>query len=50
MHGGSYRFATQILWSDWIEGLDGNIGTGTVTSWRIVNLANRDYLELMLGW
>ena len=50
MHGGAYRYATQVLWSDWLEGTDSTFGTGTVTSWRIVNLANRDYLELMLGW
>lgn len=25
-------------------------GAGTVTSWRIVNLSDWEYLELMIGW
>ncbi len=25
-------------------------GSGTETSWRVVKLADRDYLELMVGW
>jgi hypothetical protein len=30
--------------------VDGMMTTGTVTSWRVVHLVNRDYLEIMVGW
>jgi hypothetical protein len=30
--------------------VDGMMSTGTVTSWRVVHLVNRDYLEIMVGW
>jgi len=48
---GGYRFITYTPESD--ESLDeisSYAGVGTVTSWRVVNLSNRDYLELMIGW
>ncbi len=51
MHGGAYRYVTQVLWNgDWIEGLDNSRGVGTITSWRVVNLSDRNYLELMVNW
>ena len=51
MHGGAYRYVTQVFWNgDWVESLDDTPGTGTVTSWRIVNLLNRNYVELTVGW
>ena len=51
MHGGAYRYVTQVLWNgDWLESLDDTPGTGTVTSWRIVSLLNRNYIELTVGW
>ena len=51
MHGGAYRYVTQVFWNgDWIDNVDDRTGMGTTTSWRIVNLANRDYLELTVGW
>jgi len=34
---------------EWIA-VDGQMGTGTLTSWRIVHVANREYLEMMVGW
>lgn len=34
---------------EWIT-VDGQMGTGTLTSWRIVHVANREYLEMMVGW
>ena len=33
---------------EWL--VDDQIGTGTLTSWRIVHVANREYLEMMVGW
>lgn len=35
---------------EWLGEIEGDIGTGTVTTWRIVHVANRDYLEIMVGW
>ena len=34
----------------WLGTADETMGLGTVTSWRVIRLANRDYLELMVGW
>lgn len=51
MHGGAYRYVTQVTWNgDWVESLDETPGAGTVTSWRIVRLLDRKYIELTLGW
>jgi hypothetical protein len=30
--------------------VDGFMASGTITSWRVVHLANRDYLEIVVGW
>ena len=30
--------------------VDGDMASGTITTWRVVRLANRDYLEIMVGW
>jgi hypothetical protein len=35
---------------DWLGTVDETMGLGTVTSWRVIRLANRDYLEMMVGW
>jgi hypothetical protein len=35
---------------DWLGTVDESMGLGTVTSWRVIRLANRDYLEMMVGW
>ena len=51
MHGGAYRYVTQASWNgDWLESLDDSTGMGTITSWRIVNLVGRNYLEMTVGW
>ncbi len=51
MQDGSYRFLTHLSDEPVSLGtLDVYAGGGTVTSWRIVRLANRDYIELMVGW
>jgi len=33
---------------EWL--VDDQMGNGTLTSWRIVHVANREYLEMMVGW
>jgi hypothetical protein len=51
MHGGAYRFATEVERVDNTFRIsDSDTGTGTTTSWRIVNLANREYLEMTVAW
>lgn len=51
MHGGSFRYVTQAYWNgEWIDTIDNPPGTGTITSWRVVRLANRSFLELTVGW
>ena len=34
----------------WLGTADESMGLGTVTSWRVLRVANRDYLEMMVGW
>ena len=50
-HGGAYRYVTQV------SGATGLLGTvdiyaefGTVTAWRVMVNADREYLELTMGW
>ena len=51
MHGGANRYVTQVFWNgDWVESLNDTPGAGTITSWRVVNLLNRNYVELTVGW
>jgi hypothetical protein len=33
---------------EWL--VDDQMGNGTLTSWRIVHVANREYLEMTVGW
>ena len=33
---------------EWL--VDDRMGNGTLTSWRVVHVANRDYLEMTVGW
>jgi hypothetical protein len=49
-HGGAYRFITQFSTASDYQSTINNHGVGTVTSWRTVNLQDRDYLELLIGW
>lgn len=30
--------------------VDGTTGPGTVTSWKVVRIADRDFLEIVVGW
>jgi len=52
MHGGVYQFVIQG-WSpgdrpDFAD--DYNHAVGTTTSWRVLHLANREYLEMTIAW
>ena len=35
---------------EWLGTVDESAGAGTITSWRVIRIANRDYLEMMVGW
>ncbi|RLJ63711.1 hypothetical protein DFR35_2343 [Sulfurisoma sediminicola] len=54
IHGGAYRFlhvSEYVLPGMQIPGgIYVYTGVGTVTTWRIINLADRDYLEMLMGW
>jgi hypothetical protein len=49
-HGGAYRFITRFAVAGDYRDTISSRGVGTVTSWRTVNLHDRDYLELLIGW
>lgn len=50
-HGSSYRFLPPVSLAGVMSGsLDMNTGLGTVTSWRVIKLADRDYLEMTVRW
>ncbi|HSI37583.1 MAG TPA: hypothetical protein VK946_00765 [Methylotenera sp.] len=50
-HGGAYRYLFQASLSGNLLGtIDSYVGTGTATSWRIINLTGRDYLEMLVNW
>jgi hypothetical protein len=46
----SYRFLTQISKAGELLGTVDSYTGGAVTSWRMVSLANRNYLEMMVHW
>jgi hypothetical protein len=54
IHGGAYRYhhlSENVLFGmNFPGGIDLYTGVGTVTSWRIVNLPDRDYLEMQMDW
>lgn len=51
LHGGAYRYLVQVRKADEVLAtVDSYTGAGTVTSWRVVRLADRDYVELTVGW
>jgi len=48
---GPFRYVNLLSGTSEILGtVDSYAGSGTVTSWRVVNLADRDYIEMMIGW
>ena len=50
-HGGAYRYVTQVSNG---AGLLGTVDIysefGTVTAWRVMSNADREYLEMTVGW
>ena len=50
-HGGAYRYITQVNVGGQVLGtVDIYSGLGTITSWRVVNLVDRQYVEMTLNW
>jgi hypothetical protein len=50
-NGASYRFLPPVSLAGVMSGnLDMNTGLGTVTSWRVIKLADRDILEMTVRW
>jgi hypothetical protein len=48
---GAYRYATQVTREGLIiDQRDIYSGLGTITSWRRVNMVDRDYMEMTLNW
>jgi hypothetical protein len=54
LHGSAYRYdhiaENELPGSRLAGGVDSYTGVGTVTSWRMVSMADRDYLEVQIGW
>lgn len=51
IHGGAYRYVTNVTHTGMQTDAENSfLGAGTTTAWRIVRLAERDYLEFTLGW
>ena len=51
MHGGAYRYILQASRDGNVLGtVDSYVGVGTATSWRVVNLVDRDYIEMLINW
>lgn len=50
-HGGAYRYVLQAnRGSNQLGPMSSHAGTGTATSWRLINLTDRDYLEILINW
>ena len=46
-----YRLVTTVTNSGEMLGtIDSYTGAGTITSWRVLKLTDRDYLEMMVHW
>ena len=51
MQDSSYRMVTQLTWEGESLGtIDSYAGGGATSSWRMIRLGNRDYLEMMVHW
>lgn len=49
--GGAYRYIFRVSSGETLLGtIDSYAGVGTVTTWRVAHLADRDYLEMLVGW
>lgn len=50
-HGGAYRYVTQVSNGAGLLGtVDFYAEFGTVTAWRVISNADREYLEMTVGW
>jgi hypothetical protein len=50
IHGGAYRYLTQIS-KDQLSGtIDSYAGVGTSTAFRVAGLPGREYVEMTVGW
>ena len=54
IHGGAYRFTRvspdEIRGVQYIQAAGSYTGAGTITSWRMVSMADREYLEMLVDW
>jgi hypothetical protein len=50
VHGGAYRFLTHISGDQLSATLDSYSGVGTSTAFRVVSVADRQYIEMTVGW
>ncbi len=51
VNGGAYRYLLQVKNGEQTVGeIDALTGSGTITGWKVVKLANQEYVELTLGW
>ncbi len=51
VNGGAYRYLLQVKNGEQTVGeIDALTDNGTITGWKIVKLANLEYVELTLGW
>ncbi len=49
LNGNSYRYIMHDT-AGYIDSIDDFSSLGTVTTWRMIDLADRDYLEVLVGW
>ena len=51
VNGGAYRYLLQVKNGEQTVGeIDALTDSGTITGWKVVKLANQEYVELTLGW
>ncbi len=54
IHGGAYRFTKvspdEIRGVQYVQSTGSYTGIGTITSWRMVKLADSEYLEMLIDW
>jgi hypothetical protein len=51
MRDNTYRFVTQVSrGAEPLETVDSYTGGGAVTSWRVIRLSKREYLEMTVHW
>lgn len=50
MHGGAHHYVFQIGQSNMLTTVESYLDLNSVVSWRVINLTDRDYLEMLVGW